>query len=85
MLPAERGEVSEKPVRNLLGLAQSGNSAIEVSRVPQDDRGDQEVQARSAVLLVLVGALADQNTQLCDKQRVAARTLPSGHSVPTLP
>src|SRR5437762_9363495 len=32
---------------------------IEVPRVPQDDCGDEEVQARSAVLLVLVGAVAD--------------------------
>ena len=46
MLPAERGEVSEQLVRNILGLAQSGNGAIEVPRVPQDDCGDEEVQAR---------------------------------------
>src|SRR4051812_8638974 len=59
MLPAERGEVGEEPVWNLLDLAQGGNGAIEISRVPQDDRGDQEVQAGSAVLLVLVGAVAD--------------------------
>ena len=31
----------------------------EVARVPQDDCGDEEVQAGSAVLLVLVGAVAD--------------------------
>jgi len=59
MLPAERGEVSKWLVRNILGLAQSGNGALEVPRVPQDDCGDEEVQARSAVLLVLVGAVAD--------------------------
>jgi hypothetical protein len=59
MLPAERGEVSEQLVRNILGLAQSGNGALEVPRVPQDNCGDEEVQARSAVLLVLVGAVAD--------------------------
>jgi hypothetical protein len=29
MLPAERGEVSEWLVRNILGLAQSGNGALE--------------------------------------------------------
>jgi hypothetical protein len=40
-------------------MSQSGNGAIEVSRVPQDDCGDEEVQAGSAVLLVLIGAVAD--------------------------
>jgi hypothetical protein len=59
MLPAERRKVSEQLVRNILGLAQNGNGALEVPRVPQDDRSDQEVQARSAVLLVLVGAVSD--------------------------
>ncbi len=59
MLPAERGEISEQLVRNILGLAQSGDGALEVPRVPQDDGGDEEVQARSAVLLVLVGAVTD--------------------------
>src|SRR5205814_6640641 len=59
MFPAERGDVSEQLVRNILGLAESGNSALKVARIPQDDCGDEEVQARSAVLLVLVGAVAD--------------------------
>ena len=72
MLPAEGGEVSEKPVRDLLGLAQGGNGAIEVSRVPHDDCGDQEVQARNAVLLVLVGAVADLT-----KAMNSARSMPS--------
>ena len=31
MLPAERGEVGEQLVRDILGLAQSGNGALEVS------------------------------------------------------
>jgi hypothetical protein len=51
MLPAERGEVSEQPVRNILDLAQSGNGALEIPRVPEDDCGDEKVQAGSAVLL----------------------------------
>ncbi len=59
MLPAERGKVSEELVRDILDLAESGNGALEVARIPQDDCGDEEVQARSAVLLVLVGAVAD--------------------------
>jgi hypothetical protein len=32
MLPAERGEVSELLVRNILGLVQSGNGALEIPR-----------------------------------------------------
>jgi hypothetical protein len=45
MLPAEREEVSELLVRNILDLAQSGNGALGIPRVPQDDCGDEEVQA----------------------------------------
>ena len=37
MLPAERGEVSEELVRDILGLVQSGNGALKVARIPQDD------------------------------------------------
>ena len=33
----------------ILGLAQSGNGALEVSRIPQDDCGDEKVQPGSAV------------------------------------
>ena len=54
MLLAERGKVSEELVRDILGLAESGNGALKVARIPQDDCGDEEVQARSAVLLVFV-------------------------------
>jgi hypothetical protein len=45
------------PVRftcSILGLAQERCGALEVPRVPQGNCGDEEVQARSAVLLVLV-------------------------------
>src|SRR5947209_2852608 len=58
MLPAERGKVSEELVRDILGVVESGNGALKVARVPQDDGGDEEAQTRSAVLLVLVGAVA---------------------------
>ena len=49
MLPAERGEVSEELVRDILGPAESGDGVLKVARIPQDDSGNQEVQARSAV------------------------------------
>ena len=59
MLPAERGQVSQQMIGDVLGLAQGGDGALEISRVPQDDCGDEQVEAGGAVLLVLVGAVAD--------------------------
>jgi hypothetical protein len=56
---AERGEVSEEAVRDLLGPAEIGDGVLKVARIPQDDCGDLDVQAQSTVLLVLVGAVAD--------------------------
>jgi hypothetical protein len=44
---------------DIFRLTQGRDRSFEVSGVPQDDRGDDEVQARSAVLLVLVGAVTD--------------------------
>jgi hypothetical protein len=44
---------------DIFRLTQGGDRSFEVSCVPQDDRSDDEVQARSAVLLVLVGPIAD--------------------------
>jgi hypothetical protein len=34
MLPAERGKVSEELVRDILGLAENGNGALKVARIP---------------------------------------------------
>ena len=59
MLPAQRGQVSQQMVGDVFGLAQGGDGALEVSGVPEDDRGDEEVEAGGAVLLVLIGAVAD--------------------------
>ena len=36
-----------------------GNFAFQISCVPQDNRGDEEIQTGGAVLLILVGAIAD--------------------------
>ena len=49
----------QQVIGDILRLAQGGDRSFEVSGVPQDDRGDDEVEARSAVLLVLVGAITD--------------------------
>ena len=59
MFPSQWREVLQKFVGNLLCLAQRGNRAVEIPRVPKDDRGDEEIQPGSPVLLVLVGAIAD--------------------------
>src|SRR5215210_473387 len=59
VLPSERREVSEKVVGNVLGLAHCSDRAAQIAGVPQDDGRDEEIEAGSAVLLVLVGAVAD--------------------------
>ena len=59
MLPTQRGEVSQQVVGDVLRLTQRGDGALEVSRVPEDDRGDEEVEAGSSVLLVFISAIAD--------------------------
>jgi len=59
MLPTKRGDMGEQVVRHILDLAQGGNRALEIPCVPEDDRGDDEIQAGGAVLLVLVGSVAD--------------------------
>jgi hypothetical protein len=35
--------VSEKVVGNFFGLAQGGDGAVQITGIPQDDRGDEEV------------------------------------------
>ena len=59
MLPAKRGEVGEEVVRHVLGPAQRSDGLLEIAGVPQDDSGDDQVEAGCPVLLVLVGAVTD--------------------------
>ncbi len=59
MLPSKRGEVGQQVIGHVLDLAQGGDGAFEVAGIPQYDRGDEQVEAGGAVLLVLVGAVAD--------------------------
>src|SRR5437764_10826536 len=59
VLPTERREVGEKVVGNVFDLAQDGNRAVQIAGVPQDDRGDEEVQAGGAMLLIFGGAVAN--------------------------
>ena len=51
--------MSEKVVGNFLDLAQGGDGAVQITGVPQDDRGDEKVQAGGAMLLIFVGAIAN--------------------------
>ena len=59
MLPAEWGQMVEELIWNLLGLAHGGDGALKVASVPENNRGDEKVQTRGAMLLVLVGAITD--------------------------
>jgi hypothetical protein len=59
MLPSEWGQVGQQVLGNILNLAQGGDGAFQIPRVPQDDRGDEKVQAGGSVLLVLVGTIAN--------------------------
>ena len=51
--------MSEKVVGDVFDLAQGGNGAVQITGIPQDDRGDEEVQAGGAMLLIFVGAVAN--------------------------
>jgi hypothetical protein len=46
VLPAERGEVSQQMVRDILNLAQGGDGAFQVTRVPQDNGGNEQIEDR---------------------------------------
>jgi hypothetical protein len=51
--------MSEKVIGNVLDLAQGGSRPVQITRVPQGDGRDEKVETRSAVVLALVGAIAD--------------------------
>ena len=51
--------MGKKIIGDVLHLAQSGDHTVQIAGVPQDDGGDEEVEAGSAVLLVFVGAVAN--------------------------
>ena len=59
VLPTKGRQVSEKVVGDVFDLAQGGDGAVQITGVPQDDRGDEEVQAGGAMLLIFVGAVAN--------------------------
>ena len=46
-------------VGHILGPSKGRHGALEVSRVPQDNGGDEQVETGRTVLLVFVGAIAD--------------------------
>jgi hypothetical protein len=51
--------MGEEAVWNLFDLAQGGDSVLKIPRVPKNDRGDDKVQSGGAMLLILVGSVAD--------------------------
>jgi hypothetical protein len=51
--------MDEDVVGNIFDLAQGGDGAVQITGIPQDDRGDDEVQAGGAMLLVFVGTVAN--------------------------
>jgi hypothetical protein len=59
VLAAERRQVGEMMIGNVLGLTQGSDCAVQIASVPQGNGRDEKVEAGSAVLLVLVGAVAD--------------------------
>src|SRR6267143_3732993 len=59
VLPTKRRQVGEKVIRNLFDLAQGGDRAVQITGVPQDDRGDEKIWAVGAMLLIFVGAVAN--------------------------
>jgi hypothetical protein len=60
VLPAERGNVGERLVRQRFALgAKLCNGAAEVDGVPEDDGGDREAEAGGTVALIFEGAVPD--------------------------
>ena len=59
MLPTERREMGKQMVWDILCSAEGGDGAFQIPRIPQDDCGDEQVEAGGAVLLVFVGAVTD--------------------------
>ena len=51
--------MGEEAVWNVIDLTEGGDGALEIPGVPENDRRDDKVQARSAMLLVLVGSVTD--------------------------
>ncbi len=59
MLPADWGEVSEVGVWNVLDLAEGVDRTGEIARVPENDGGDDQIEAGCPVLLVFEGSVPD--------------------------
>jgi hypothetical protein len=53
VLPAEWPQVSQKVIRNIFGLAQGRDGAVEIAGVPQDDGGDQKIDIGYALSCLL--------------------------------
>ena len=56
-----------------LAFTQHGDGAFEIAGVPKDDRGHDEVEARRAMLLVFVSAVAADFAEPVDETEHGAR------------
>ena len=81
VLPAERRQMGEELIWNLAGLAHGGDGALKVASVPEDDRGDEKVQTRGAMLLVLVGAITDFAKPMMPAMRISGSRRPRRYAV----
>ena len=60
MLPSKRGDVGEEIVGDICSLrAQLPDGTVEIDRVPVNDGGGDEAEARRAEALVLEGAISN--------------------------
>lgn len=88
VLPAQRREVRQQMAGDIFRLSPDAGGTFEVSNVPQYDRGDDEVEARSAVLLVVMGPVTDFAEPMNKhrpRQAVAGCSVPDRHAWATAP
>ena len=73
MLPAERGDVPDQLGRHRrAAMPEHVERRVQIARVPQDNGGDQQVQPRCPIGLVLEGAVA-QLAQAVEEYRAGKR------------
>jgi len=59
VFPAKRGQMSQQLDRDAFSPTRDGDGVFEIPGIPENDRGDKELQTRGAMLLVLIGAITN--------------------------
>ena len=59
VFPPERGQVTQQAIRNVPNLTQGGGGVHQISRVPENHRGDEQVEAGHEVLLVVIDTITN--------------------------